>query len=278
MAGQVRARWRAVVATMLLGLVSCSSEPTDGRRDVGLSFIQQRIDEGTAQAQLRVLNRGARELAVHGVGLDWSGYGDRFLQPYVTTVAAGHTLDLRITLPAPACANASGHPHGVLRLDDDRVVRRPLDAQGRDFLLRVWRRMCAEQYVARQVALAYGDRWRVVPWRGSVALAGPLVAQRRAAEGEVHVRELLGSVLLDTRLARPLVMRPGDRRAASRLLLIPTRCDQHALGQSTQSFNFRATVQVGADDPVTVLLVPGRHLQRRALAMLFAACGFADAS
>ena len=265
------------MATALLGLLSCTSgPPQDGhaRRDVRLSFIQQRVDEGTEQAQLRVLNHGARGLAIRGVGLDWTGFGGRFLEPYVTTVAPGQTLDLRITLPAPECAAVSGLPHGVLRLGADRMLRRPLDVQGRDFLLRVWRRMCAEQYVTRQVALGYGSGWRSVPWRGTLALAGPLVLERRAAEAEVRVLDMFGSVLLDTRLATPLALEPGDRISVSRLRLVPTRCDEHALGQSTQSFNFRATVQVGDDDPVTVLLVPGRRLQRRALAMLYSACAF----
>ena len=94
----------------------------------------------------------------------------------------------------------------------------------------------------------------------------------------MRVLELRGSGLLDTRLNGPLVMKPGDRRSAARLQLVPTRCDAHALGQSTQSFNFPATVQLGDDDPKTVLLVPGSRLQRRALAMLFAACGFTEAS
>lgn len=164
MARLVRAGTRVLAATMLLSLASCSSGPVqheDGRRDVGLSFIQQRADEGTERAQLRVLNHGARELAIRGVGLDWIGYGDRFLQPYVTTVAPGQTLDLRITLPVPACADASGLPHGVLRLDDDRMVRRPLDVQGHDFLLKLWRRMCAEQYVHARWSsrTAAGDAW-----------------------------------------------------------------------------------------------------------------------
>jgi hypothetical protein len=83
---------------------------------------------------------------------------------------------------------------------------------------------------------------------------------------------MLGSVLIDITAPQPLVLLAGQPRGSYPLRLSPARCDEHALGQSTQTFVFRARVQVGANRPVVVVVEPDRRTRRSALRMLYAAC------
>jgi len=93
-----------------------------------------------------VVNHGDEELTVTGLGLDWAGYGGTWRQDYDTTVQPGQTLDLQMRLPEPVCNPTEEAARGVVEVDG-RAVADELDASGRAFLRRVWRRACAEQYV-----------------------------------------------------------------------------------------------------------------------------------
>jgi len=262
----------AIGSVVLSACTAGAPAETEVPSPVSMSFLQERIDEGTSRAKLRVVNPTKEGVDVTGIGLQWPGYGGRILEPYETTVPAGQTLDLSLVLPEPVCVQARERAVGLVELSEGTVVRDELDAAGQEFLRRVWRRSCAEQLVAERVALGYGETWqRRGKGRGS-SLLGSVEVSRRQGDAEIRLVEMLGSVLFDVRLARPAVLAPGVAKASFPVSLTPARCDEHALGQSTQTFTFRATLEIGEAEPVTVVARPDPNCRRQAFSMLYAAC------
>lgn len=91
---------------------------------VHLTFVQQRLDEGTDRVGLRVENNSEKTLAVREVGLDWPGYGT-FTGPAHATVEPGATLDLPMRLPAERChADVSALPVGSRSREEEPSATR----------------------------------------------------------------------------------------------------------------------------------------------------------
>ena len=121
---------------------ACSGGPPAAQPDLELSFIQQRVDEGTPRAQLRVISREGAPIVVTGIGLDWPGYGEAFSMDYDTTIQAGRTLDLRMVLPDPDCSvEDPGRVAAVGSVEaGGMTVRDRLDESGQGALAQVERR------------------------------------------------------------------------------------------------------------------------------------------
>ena len=248
---------------------SITITPTPGPRGIFTSFIQQRFDEGTDRAQVRIVNNTPRTLRVRRVGLVWPGY-DGGLQRAGTVVAPGATLDIRYLLPAPRCDvdAAAVRPIGVFTTPAGRV-RRTMTDDGLRFLARIWQGSCDLERVRRTVRVAWGERWRD---HTGPRLVGALELQRSSGRERVTVEGLQGSVLFDLHLAGERTLLPGARRAALPVVVTPGRCDEHARSQSMQTFTFRLWVRVGRRPPAVVVVSPGRPVQTRWLAFLDRAC------
>ena len=153
----------AACAFVLVGAcsgVAGSGRPNDsGRPSVSLSFSQLSGQVGTNEGLLRVVNTGRIDLPVTGVGLDWPGYGEQFVQEKRTTVRPGQTVDFPVTLPEPDCAVGTGEVRGVVEVDGS-VHGAELMSPGRVLIRRIWRRACSEVFVLGRVAIEYDDRWR----------------------------------------------------------------------------------------------------------------------
>jgi hypothetical protein len=239
-----------------------------------LSFIQQRVDEGTPRAQLRAISAEDAPIVVTGIGLDWPGYGEAFRRVYDTTIPAGGTLDLRIVLPDPDCSvEDPGRvaPVGIVETGET-TVRDRLDESGQGFLDRIWQRACAEQRVSEAVGISLGDTWHQVGGGRATELLGTLELVRRDSEHVVRIPSVKGSVLFAVELDRPVVLDADAERASYPVSLVPLRCDEHARTESTQSFLFRVRVEIGAEQLV-VPLVPDPAIQAAALRALDEACG-----
>ncbi|KQY55426.1 hypothetical protein [Nocardioides sp. Root140] len=258
---------------LLLLTAGCAVETQPEVPDVAMSFVQQRVFEGTPRAQLRVVNSSSDDLTVTGVGLDWPGYG-KFLDDYSTTVEAGRTLDLNITLPTPDCsalAPTSKPVIGRVRVGND-VVRRTLDASGTGFVTRIWQRECDERRVESAVRLSYDGPRQLVGSGRRTQLAGHITLTRRSEERRIVVPEIVGSVLLELHLDQPAVLPPGvDRRTFPMTMVVP-RCDVHALIESSQTFHFLMAARLGDDPLVRVLRLPDVRTRARAQALLDQAC------
>ena len=263
-------------AIVLAGLVlsACESPhvtPETAAPSVTLSFVQWRYDEGTPRAQLRVINHENTDLAITGVGLDWAGYGGSFRSDYDATIRPKQTLDLRIVLPSPDCSEGSGPVYGLVE-SGSRTVRSRLDASGQGVLTRIWERECATRYVTDRVSVTYGDKWRRTGSRQAASLLGTIRLKRRQSAAEIRLVSIRGSVLFGLRLPRRAELAPEAQAADFPLQIRPGRCDEHALMESSATFQFRATVRFGNSPPATLILKPGPRIQSRALALLALAC------
>ncbi len=244
----------------------------------GISFIQQRIDEGTPRSQVRVVNGTDHPIHVRAVGIDWEGF-PADAQPLTTIVPAQTILDLRYRLPAPDCrASAYSSTMAGVVVTTKRTIRRSMPADGRRFLERLWRTACDEQTIARavQVRLDFTGRPDTVESGTGLEAArrGHLVLTRVGAGREqVEVTQTHGSVLFTLATPAGRELAPYRRRVRLRLDVIPGRCDEHARSQATQTNVWTIRVRIGATRRVMplVLLVPERQLETL-LAFLDRAC------
>ncbi len=247
---------------------------------VHLSFVQQRIDEGTPRAQVRVINGTERTLRVRSVGVDWAGYPLRLMAaPY--KIFPGQTVDLRYLLPSAVCtpAAAAAVPYGLAVTQDGRRIRRKMGDDGVRFLTRLRESACNARRLDATATLSYGDTWRPARRNGRPVLLGTLILTRPARPGPMdpmRVTQIEGSVLFDLSLT-------GDRSASrlrpeQREVAVPIevrdggRCDPHSRGQSTQTFLFRAFLSVDGGAELSRLVPPSKAQQRLLLRFLDRAC------
>lgn len=256
-----------------------TARPDPLPRGVALSFVQQRFDEGTRRAGVRVTNGGGAALRVRSVGIDWAGFPLR-LHRVDYDVPGRSVVDLRYLLPDADCAPAAGRGPAtgvavVREAGRTRTLRRPVDAEGQRFLLRLWRSACDARALRRAVEVSYADRWvRDTAGDGlSAALDGALVLRRRSGGEPVRVDQVQGSVLMDLTLPGDTSLDPGVDRVALPLRVRPGRCDEHGRSQSTQTFVWRVWLAVGDAEPRARVVTPTPAQQARLLAFLGAACG-----
>jgi hypothetical protein len=252
---------------------SSTPSPTP-RTGIELSFIQQRFDEGTPRANVRVGNHTEELLRVRSVGVDWPGFPGR-PQRVDYDVPGGLTVDLRYVLPRPDCsAEAGSAPAQAVVVTRRRTIRQPMPRDGMGFLTRIWRTTCNEQRIARAASVRFDDRWSEGEGRGmNGVMRGQLLLERRVGAEPVEVTQLEGSVLFELGLAGPGRLDGDARRVAVPIEVRPGRCDEHGRSQATQTFIFRVWVSVGGGEPLVRNLVPTRRQQARMLAFLDHVCG-----
>lgn len=246
---------------------------------IHLSFVQQRIDEGTRRAQVRVINGTARRLHVRSVGVDWAGYPLR-LQRVDYDVYGSQTVDLRYLLPRAVCTPAAAAaPIRGIAVTNRGVLRRPMGDDGVRFLTRLRESACHARRLDASVVVSYGERWRAGIRDGRPVLRGSLVLARpRGARGDLPVRvtQIEGSVLFDLSLAadRQGSTLPVGRRQVEVPVVVRDggRCDPHSRGQSTQTFLFRAFLSLDDGPEISRLVPPTSAQQRRLLRFLDHAC------
>lgn len=240
---------------------------------VTLGLTQLIPEEGTDQALLRVTNDGDEPLLVSAVGLDWPGYGPAFTVANDATVEPGRTLDLRTTLPEPACDDRSPDPaSGVLDTSAGRVVA-PLKDTSQDYLRRLWRTQCDAQVVSEALSLGFAGGWAQEGAGAGATAASTLVLTRRSGDEPIEVRGVDGSVLYDVALDAPLVVGSGASSGRTVVRILPgNRCDEHARGQATAPFDFQVSLRVG-DRRATVPFPVSDAAAGAAQRMLDRACG-----
>ena len=201
---------------------ACSAGDDDGTSppapDVEMSFSQHRIDEGSARANLRVVNNGDEPAEVTEIGLDSAGYGNH-LEDHRSTIAPGQTIDLRMTLPEPVCDAEPVPAYGVATIDG-RAVRERLDRFGEAFVESLWRRRCNQLAVTTVADLAWHFDFDAVGTGRASYLEGAVDLDRVPGTTDtLQVRGMQGSVLFRlTPTARPVAgrgRRLGQRPAAA---------------------------------------------------------------
>ncbi len=262
-----------LVLTALLAGGCSADEPAeqDGPPpEVSISVTQLLPDEGTSKALLRVTNEGDSPLRVTGTGLDWSGYGEKFVRPQDDELAAGQTLDLRTLLPDEVC-DAGDEPVVAVLETGRGPVSQPLTASGEVYLRRLWEKRCFTQTLADQVKISYAPGWVIDEQRE--ALDGDLLLRRQGGDLVVAVTGAAGSVLHDLAVRRPVESTPDQPVTRVPLSITPgNRCDEHAIGQATAPFTFQALMNIDGGPDQAVFVVPPVAIQKQASALLKLHC------
>lgn len=249
---------------------------TPGSEEAGqavtVTFTQLPIQVGTNEGLLRLTNTGATDLAVTGVGLDWSGYGGEFVRPKDSVVVPGQTLDFPVRLPRPECGEGSTEVVGVVEVGE-AMLRTRLADSGVDLLRRVRMLACQEQLVRESVDLEYAEEWTAEGTGRDSSVLGHLRLERRQGDEPIRLTAAKGSVLFELALPGPSTLPGGVRSGEVPLRILPGgRCDEHARSQATAPFAFRLTLRIGRET-ATAPLPPPRHVQARANELLDRACG-----
>ncbi|MPZ60649.1 MAG: hypothetical protein GEU93_05000 [Propionibacteriales bacterium] len=260
----------ALVAALCVIVVGCENSPPVGdpppESPWAAGFEQDRPDQDTPYADVRLTNLGRTEVTVEGVRLRWSGYPERRWQPADMTYGGGHTHRLDIRLPRPACDDNPAEPPGVqVRLVDGSTATVELDAPGAKLLRLIWDRQCGEQRLLDAVGVDF-EGWQEVRQGGGPAMRVHLTGERRDTDAEVTLTETRGSVLLDLEPAgrdRVLLSRSAARGRIPVVVTPIGRCEAHALADSSHTFDFRVWLSLDGGPEQSLVMRPDTRARLR---------------
>jgi len=188
-----------------------------------------------------------------------------------SSLAAGQTLDLRVTLPDAHCDEGAEPIVGVVRTPSTEVTEELTD-NSQQFLRHLWQRGCEADLVRSQVSISYDDDFRLGTIEGQPVVVGSLLLERRAGQERVTALGAAGSVLYQVTLGARVTAAPEQPVTRVPLRISGgTRCDEHARGQATAPFTFRITLRV-ADTTTRMLVPPPPDVQALATVALDRAC------
>jgi hypothetical protein len=122
-------------------------------------------------------------------------------------------------------------------------------------------RDCGQRAVLEVVDLVFDD----APTVEGQVLTTSLRATRRAGDDPITITQIDGSILFQLLPDGPdgalATLAPGTARASIPLEVRNTRCDAHAVSQSSLSYRFPVFVRIGDGEPTYLFLEPGPGLR-----------------
>jgi hypothetical protein len=237
---------------VLVAVAACSATDTtaDALPDgVTVSAYQTRSDAALRRVELSVSNDSPEPLHVTGLSLR----SDQFERPAVwakkgTTIAAGTTVDLPVTLSAPDCDAEAGALAAAIEFETDgRTARVTVPVPDDDGLLaRLAAADCLAERVAEHAEIAAATLPRTTMIGDRLVAQLDLTVKPTGEPGMVRIDEVRGTTLL--RPADPVTGLPVEAQPIARtidedsaasgsqpivitLLLVPNRCDAHAVAE-----------------------------------------------
>lgn len=288
-------RRRAALVAAALVLAACSSSSGGGATAgdavdprITATLEQYRADEVAHVLQVQVTNTTDRRVRLSGVQLVWAGLARVPPATRAILVSPKQTVDLPVDYGAAICTAAMPPIDGAVavanaRWDDTGEPTAMLLAirDTRGVLARIYEPDCQEQQVTSVVDLRWGSTWTDTKAPdGRLAARGQLVLERRGGDRPVAVTALRGSVVLNVdpvtapAVGTPLVALAGDATTATLDVRISQAgtCDDHVLGQSSQTFLLPVVVSVGGAPGIAVNVVPDTASQSYLLDMASRAC------
>ena len=233
--------------------------PADVLAGLSVEVRQARSDWALRVVQLRVTNAGPGDVTVSEARLSTPDDEGVATSDRERPVRAGVDRDVSVALGAPVCAEAaSGAARAELDLVDhagrrSTLVVEPADPQGH--LARIHGEDCAAAAVAAGAALTLADAITTQDAGGTLAASVELDVAPVAGGPRVEITQVDGTVLLAPvggATSWPADVDTAD--GASRtipLLLVPSRCDPHAVAEDKRGTFFGVHARVdGVEQPV----------------------------
>ncbi|MCR2826120.1 hypothetical protein [Microbacterium sp. zg.Y909] len=281
------AKWRrcarGAAGTLALGavlaLAACAAEPPALPAGVTVTLQQLRSDVPDRTAQVRVVNASDEDLRIARVELRDDWFAGAVVRERESTVPAGRTVDLRITLPPSAC---EGEPDAadrrstlVIATREGAKFRVAADDPLR-FVAGLHARECLAHDVAAVTALSWGGFTPSPP--GSPATLRLDIAPAGGAQPlrivEVRPTNLLQFGAESTDPFPVALAVDGTGEAASvDVPLMPLRCDAHAVQEDKRGTVFTLAVETASGEGL--IEVPADEEERgRILSWVADWCGF----
>jgi len=258
---------------------SASSAPQVPAAALDASVTQFRYQEGTRDLKAGVTNNSARDIRVSSATIAWDGMAFPTVRLPDDPVLPGQTAAFQIAYGAPQCTGQPSTRPSLVTVVDGRRRRLPLRVEDPGLLDRLRARACAHSELAAvaDVALTFGSR--TVVSHGEEYLPGRIVLTRRAGQRTaVRVEDLGGSVLIDLVPAGGSRVLPVTLRPAQQRLVVPVlagsahRCDDHARGQSSQTFLLSVFVGLAGHPLQRQIVIPPVAVQDRLLGVIDRDC------
>lgn len=272
-----RAAIGAAIAVSMAALSGCSPAadrpPTDAPEPPGPHSIdavsvtaelyRTRSDPARNGIQLSVTNEGDVALTIVGLVLDSPAFASPIERDRSTTIPAGSTRDLALTLPAPGCAGGATMPEAALTVALDTGETGVVRVTTTDRLGQ-WEVWHAEACFAAAVADHATLEVRRAPALDDLA-AGVIGLEivATAHEARVTLVALDDTVLFAvdaatgpparlTVLPLEITLNKGEVRIVP-VRLSAARCDPHAIAEDKQGTLFALELDLGTDRGVTTI-------------------------
>ncbi|HLM05789.1 MAG TPA: hypothetical protein VK402_11450 [Blastococcus sp.] len=241
------------------GLAGVEDDPAAGLRGELLQFRRD-VAGRRLEVRLTAANDG---LVVEALELTTPGLPAAPAVPRGAQLHRDLPLDLPVVLGTVDCSAPAGPPAAEVRLSDaaggSRTVTVPLDDGG--LVRRLHGAECAEQALRAQTAIEVAEV-REVSTDDGPALRVAVHLRRIGGSDPVRVTGIGSNTVYSIEAVGPL---PTLRQepVVLDLLLIPARCDTHALGESYRTGLIGLVLALGDDDPRPLTFTPPDDVRRR---------------
>ncbi len=273
---------RALLCCLLLAGCGAESAPPPAAAPLRLTAVveQDRFDATRHRMTVGITNGESQPVQVLQVQLRAPHFTVVDAAAAEEELAPGERTDFPVdygTADCPGVGAAPASAQVLVRLGGGEPVRAEVSLdQSSGVLDRLRRQECDQRDIDARVTLDL-DVSAPVTVSGHPALAGtlrlrgqPAPAGPRGTGVEVTLTALAGSVLFGVSAAPgglPATLAAGQAEVAVPVVVDLLRCDSHALGQANKVFAFRATLRLGAGEPVTAGLAVPAELQPRLRAL-----------
>ncbi|GAB3165418.1 hypothetical protein [Microbispora hainanensis] len=241
-----------------------SAEPPPG---VSVSLQQNRSDVPAHKMQVAVRNDTATPVYFKDVRLLTDSFQETPPQPVDTVLGRTPRTDFPISYGAARCA-----PTRIPDAEPATVVAHIAVGKGPlhevrwriphpDPLLRQLVNIeCGEFLLRRSIDVTFGPAWT----RSGRQLRGALRVDLKAGAGQVTIEDIAGTTHYDLRPAsgepKPVAVLTGTRDLP--VVVTPSRCDRHAMGEAKQAYLFSLWASAGGTQTYRLIVVPDQRTQR----------------
>lgn len=261
------------LALSALVLTGCAAPAAGLPAEITASVFQNRFDYSLRQLEIKVTNGTDAAITVTRAAFESSRFSEPAVWGRPQEIPAGSARDLKVQLPDPVCDGAA--PVDSVTIDvtladgsSRTATITPVDEQGRVDTINA--EDCLGVSVAAVATITPAAELAWVPGAHAPA-ALDLAVEPTGGDGTVTVHSAKGTVLLGladesgaaiTVLPVEQVVDASAAASAIRLMLVPNRCDPHAVEEDKRGTFFPLDVETGDGRSGTVYIAVSDGVRR----------------